>query len=45
MSSPYLARESAKIDAPIPPGCDEILAPAAPAFVKDFLTLEAYRYL
>ena len=35
MSSPNLARHGVKIDAPIPPGCDEILTPEAIAFVAD----------
>src|SRR5579863_5699260 len=33
MSSPYMARDGVKIDAPIPPGCDQILTPEAIAFV------------
>jgi malate synthase len=35
MSSPYLARNGVKIDAPIPPGCDQILTPEAVTFVAD----------
>ncbi|MGH9645605.1 MAG: malate synthase A, partial [Bryobacteraceae bacterium] len=33
MSSPYMARDGVKIDAPVPPGCEEILSPEAVAFV------------
>src|ERR1700730_12761691 len=35
MSSPYLAREGVKIDAPVPLGCEEILTPEAVAFLAD----------
>jgi len=35
MSSPSLALPGVKIDAPIPPGCEEILTPEALAFVAD----------
>src|SRR5512143_598264 len=35
MSSPYLAHDGVKIDAPIPPACDQILTPEAVAFVVD----------
>jgi malate synthase len=35
MSSPYLARNGVKIDAPIPPGCDQILTAEAVAFAAD----------
>ena len=35
MSSPNLAPQGVKIDAPIPPGCEAILTPEAIAFVAD----------
>ena len=35
MSSPSLARQGVKIDAPIPPGCNEILTSEAIAFIAD----------
>ena len=35
MSSPSLAPQGVKIDAPIPPGCEDILTPEAIAFIAD----------
>jgi malate synthase len=35
MSRPYLAHDGVKIDAPIPPACEQILTPEAVAFVVD----------
>src|SRR5262245_46981470 len=35
MASPYLQQDGVRIDAPIPPGCEEILSPEAVKFVVE----------